>query len=83
MVDVQVTQDVAGAERRLRGVWGGPLCVSLGTPTQQEVRGIQRQVSDEPGVLPSSSRLGVLTVELVLDDRGVPRRSYPVRPGLR
>ncbi len=81
VVDVEVTHDVAGAERRIRTVWGGPLCVFLGARTQQEVRRVQRHITGEPGVVSSGSSRGVLTVELVWDD-GTRRRGYDTRYGV-
>jgi len=82
VVNVQVTGDLAAAERRLRTVWGGPLCVSHGPHTKAELTRVRKELSDEPGLVSSSTLQGVLTLELVYDDgtrqRGYDERSAPV-----
>lgn len=51
VLNVRVVGDAAAAERRLREVWGGALCVSPGEHTQAELRRIQRELNDVDGML--------------------------------
>ena len=80
VVDVEVTGDLGAAERRLRTVWGGPLCLSHGPHTKTELARVRQELSGEPGSVSSSTFRGVLTLELVHDD-GTRQRGYDERFG--
>jgi hypothetical protein len=54
VINVRVTHDPEGAEAELRKVWGGSLCVSTAQHTDKELRGIQEEVNDLPGMLGSA-----------------------------
>jgi len=64
---VLVTEDVEGAERTLREIWGGALCVSLADYTEQDLVSVQDGLSDLPGLLSSGPELGRLRVDVVWD----------------
>ncbi len=68
IVNVLVTKDVEGAERTLRGVWGGALCVSLAERTEQELIGIQDGLADLPGLLSSGALLDQVVADVIWDD---------------
>lgn len=46
ILNVRVTGDIEAAERDLREVWGGALCVSQAERTLDELRSIQREIDD-------------------------------------
>jgi len=50
VVNIRVTGDIAAAEKELRKVWGGPLCVSKAERDQAEIRRIGDAMKDLPGV---------------------------------
>jgi len=68
IVNVKVTGDKAVAERALRAVWGGMLCVSGAEHTEAELRDIQQQVNELPGMLSSYGQFDVVSVQVVYDD---------------
>ena len=69
VINVRVTHDPEAAEAELRRVWGGSLCVSTAQHTDKELRRIQDEVNDLPGML--SSAPGDDRVELmVIYDNG-------------
>ncbi len=72
-VNVQVTGDVAPAERALRKVWGGALCVTRATHTEAELRAIQHRLNKLPGMLSSSSGFDRIEVEVLYDDGSLQR----------
>jgi len=51
VLNVGVTEDVAGAEAALREVWGGPLCVSRVANTFARLREVATELQDLPGGL--------------------------------
>ncbi|WP_336275920.1 non-homologous end-joining DNA ligase LigD [Nocardioides sp. B-3] len=70
VVTVHVTEDPAGAERKLREVWGGMLCVAEVAHSQAELTRVQQELIGLPGLLSVSAGS--------LDNRGgahgLPRR---------
>ena len=64
VINVRVTEDQEGAERALREVWGGSLCVSTAQHTEQQLRRIQDELNELPGML--SSAPGDDRVELMV-----------------
>jgi len=68
IVNVLVTEDVAGAEQALREVWGGALCVAAAERTEQELIGVQDGLADLPGLLGSGTELDGVSVDVVWDD---------------
>ncbi len=53
ILNIGVTDDVAGAEAAVREVWGGPLCVSQFVNTHAHLRDVARELRDLPGGLSS------------------------------
>ena len=68
IVNVLVTEDVAGAEESLREIWGGPLCVAQAQHTEQELLSVQEGLRDLPGLLSSGTELDRVTADVVWDD---------------
>ena len=68
VVNVQVTHAVAGAEAKLRQVWGGPLCVSVAEHTEKELAQITDEVMSRPGALHASHSRGVVYLGIDYDD---------------
>lgn len=68
IVNVLVTDDVAGAEKTLREIWGGALCVALAEHPEQELIGIQDELQDLPGLLSSGAQLDAVQADVVWDD---------------
>jgi len=68
IVNIFVTGDPAVAERAIREVWGGGLCVGTADHTQRSLRTIQRAMDRVPGLLSSGSSTGVVEIDLVYDD---------------
>ena len=64
VINVRVTREPEAAEAELRKVWGGSLCVSTAQHTDKELRRIQDEVNDLPGML--SSAPGEDRVELMV-----------------
>lgn len=67
-VNVRVTKDVAGAEKTLRKIWGGALCVSGAAHTDRELRNVQAQLAKLPAVLSAGGGDGVVEVYVTYDD---------------
>lgn len=67
-INVRVTKDLAGAEEKLRTIWGGALCVSKAERTDKELRGIQEAMSELPGFTQSSSGDGQVQASVEYDD---------------
>jgi hypothetical protein len=74
VVNVRVVGDPAAAERQLREVWGGALCVSEARRTHAELRRIQDEVAGTPGMLTASARGDVVTLDVDFDDGTLQRR---------
>lgn len=70
-INVRVTRDVEGAEAELREIWGGALCVTQADHTEKELRGIQEELNDLPGMLSSWSSDDRVEVEVVHDDGSI------------
>lgn len=51
VLNVGVTDDLAGAEAAIREVWGGPLCVSRVANTFEQLREVAQELQDLPGNL--------------------------------
>ena len=68
IVNVLVTDDPEGAEKALREVWGGPLCVTVSEHTEAELVEIQDGLTGLPGLLSSGPQLDKLVVDVVWDD---------------
>jgi hypothetical protein len=63
ILNVAVTKDRAGAERKMRDIWGGALCVSLAKHTHHELARITsalRRTHGVLGVTPSRGHVGLL-----------------------
>lgn len=70
ILNIRVTGDVVTAERELRAVWGGALCVSAGERTVDELAAIRDEIG-ESGVMAGGGideSGGVVTVDLFVDD---------------
>lgn len=74
VLNVRVTGDVDTAERRLREVWGGALCVSHGLRTEGEMLRVQDELPDVDGFLGSSADFDQVTLDVVHDDGSLQRR---------
>lgn len=72
-VNVQVTGDVEVAERALRRVWGGALCITQAEHSDAELRRIQRRLNKLPGMLSSSSGRDRVEVTVLYDDGSLQR----------
>ena len=68
IVNVLVTEDVAGAEKTLREIWGGALCVAMAEHPEQELIGIQDGLQGLPGLLSSGAQLDAIQADVVWDD---------------
>jgi hypothetical protein len=68
IIDVAVTEDVAGAEATLRRTWGGALCVSEARYTEAELNAISLDLQKLPGVLSTSAADDVVRAEVLYDD---------------
>jgi hypothetical protein len=72
LINVAVTEDVAGAQTKLRETWGGLLCVSTAEHTQRELEAVQQELNKLPGMLSSgSTRPDHLSVTVVHDDGSI------------
>jgi hypothetical protein len=88
ILNVRVTGDPAAAERDLRELWGGALCVSTALRTQAELTAIQNEISADSvaiGITTTSvdDVTGTIAVEVIVDD-GTLQSTYDDRygPGL-
>lgn len=70
IINVAVTEDLAGAEAAIGEVWGGMLCVSEGARTEAELLAIQEELAEVPGMLFSGPdpKAGVVDIQVVYDD---------------
>lgn len=70
VLNVMFTGDLERYERELRAIWGGALCVSPAERTEAELAAIQAEVSEDDGVLWSSTDTVGNRVEVgvVVDD---------------
>ncbi|MGI8900946.1 MAG: hypothetical protein ACR2HA_08440 [Nocardioides sp.] len=74
IVNVRVVGDTDVAERALREVWGGALCVTEARRTESELRRIQTELTEIPGILSSDAGRDVVNVQVVHDDGSIQRR---------
>lgn len=68
VLNVSVTEDLDAAEAALREHWGGGLCVSEAPYTQAELRDIQREVNELPGMTSSGADGDHVFLGVVYDD---------------
>ncbi|HXH79021.1 hypothetical protein [Nocardioides sp.] len=68
IINVAVTEDVAGAEATLRETWGGALCVSEAAYTEAELNEIAMELQELPGVTTSSAADDVVQIGVLHDD---------------
>ena len=68
VVNVLVTGDPATAEKTLREVWGGALCVTRSEHTEAELTAIQQELSGLPGLLASDAQFDRASVQVLYDD---------------
>lgn len=68
ILNVAVTDDLAGAESAIREVWGGPLCVSEAVMAGEDLRRIGRENGELPGVLSWGGESYPLDVHVTFDD---------------
>lgn len=74
VVNVRVAGDPTAAEAKLRRVWGGALCVTTAERTQAELRAIQEELGELPGVLTSGVGRDRVELQVVHDDGSLQRR---------
>ncbi len=74
--------DRAVAERRLRTIWGGPLCVSAATRTKAQLASILKEVQREvPSWLNGHVELDVVDLYVVVDEGDRLQRIFDQRYG--
>lgn len=74
--------DRAAAERRLRTIWGGPLCVSAATRTKAQLASILKEVQREvPSWLNGHVELDVVDLYVVVDEGDRLQRIFDQRYG--
>jgi hypothetical protein len=83
IINVAVTRHVASAERKLRAIWGGALCVSLARHTEDELEAVRDAVLDQcletGNLLSISAGHDHVDVEVIFDDGSLQQdldRSY-------
>ena len=75
-MNVRVAGDVAAAERDLRAIWGGALCVTAAERSYAELAAIQQEIdatAEEIGLTTSNvdEVTGSVEVEVVVDHAGL------------
>jgi hypothetical protein len=68
IINVRVTHDAEAAEAELREGWGGSLCVSTAQHTEKELRRIQDELNELPGMLSSSPGQDRVELMVTYDD---------------
>ncbi|EON22854.1 hypothetical protein CF8_3217 [Nocardioides sp. CF8] len=68
IINVAVTEDVAGADAKLRETWGGALCVSEAAYTETELNELAMELQKLPGVISSSAADDVVQIGVLFDD---------------
>lgn len=68
IVNVAVTEDVEGADAKLRETWGGALCVSEAKYTESELNELAMELQKLPGVTSSSAANDVVDIGVLFDD---------------
>ena len=76
VLDVRVTDNLRRAERRLRAVYGGPICVTQAAHSQAEIEEVLHDLMGLPGWLMTSSRHN-LENDQALDRGHLRRRVVP------
>ena len=80
--NVSVVGATAPAERQLRKVWGGPLCVSVTKHTHAELQAIHHQIMrSTPGYLSGGDGSGHVEIQVVLDEGGHLQRAFDKQYG--
>lgn len=74
ILNVRVTGDPAAAEKELRKTWGGMLCVSRATVSQEELGDIQDELADQPYYVGSGLSRGAVHLRVLLDDGSLQQR---------
>lgn len=74
ILNVRVTGDPAEAEATLRRTWGGALCVTRARHTERELRAVQRELTDVPGMLSSGTGEDRVELSVLYDDGALQRR---------
>lgn len=86
IVNIAVTDDLAGAEMALREVWGGLLCITQAERTEAELRAIQDELTRTPGLLGVGvdAVSGTVGLDVVYDEGGALQAELDARygPGL-
>ncbi|MDR7086025.1 hypothetical protein J2X11_000864 [Aeromicrobium panaciterrae] len=83
ILNVRVTKDVKGAEKAMRTVWKGALCVSKATHTEAELQRIQQETRDMAKglVLSTSSGDDHVDVDVILDEGGRLQKAFDDKYG--
>lgn len=68
IINVRVTGDPAAAEAALREVWSGAICVTRAEHTEADLRRIQREVNELPGMLSSGGGDQQVELAVIYDD---------------
>ncbi len=73
VINIAVTGDLDAAEKKLRGVWSGMLCVSRGERTEAELQAVQDQLGKVPGLvsIDPDARSGEVWVGVIHDDGSI------------
>ena len=85
VVNVRVSGDVGAAERDLRAIWGGALCVTAAEHSLAELASIQREIDAGARAIDMTwtsvdEVTGTVEVEVVVDDTGL-QDQYDARYG--
>jgi hypothetical protein len=85
VVNVRVSGEVDAAERDLREIWGGALCVTAADRSQAELAAIQSEIDETAEAIGMVSSTvddvtGVVEVEVVVDDAAL-QEEYDARHG--
>ena len=68
IINVAVTDDLEGADAKLRETWGGALCVSQAKYTESEQNELAMELQKLPGVTTSSAADDVVQIGVLFDD---------------
>lgn len=80
VLNISFTDDLEGAERAIRKVWGGPLCVSKGDRSHAELAAIHAELRRTPDLLSTGFQFGHVNLTVVHDD-GTLQRELDQRYG--
>lgn len=83
ILNLRVTKDANGAERAMRKVWPGALCVTVAKNTDEELRGIQDEVARMAGSLTLTASSGDDSVDIlvIVDVGGTLQKTYDEKYG--